>query len=167
MQRDTRYHWGLNDRLEKISDAFRGITCTFGHDQLSNLAWAQYSDGKTDLRMPDAVGNLFRRQDRGDRQYGPAGELLASSTDKGVVRRRPRGIATRDPHAAPWSGLRGALTLVWPVQVSVGFAMDALHRLSRHGHPLVAQAVRDVMDEATCLLPKESLLRTQDGLTKY
>jgi hypothetical protein len=86
-------------------------------------------------------------------------------TDKGVVRRARTPIW--DLHGAPRPELRGALTLVWPVQVSVGFAMDALHRLSRHGHPLVTQAVLDVMDEATCLLPKESLLRTQDGLTKY
>jgi hypothetical protein len=30
------------------------------NDALGNLAAARYADGKVDLRMPDAVGNLFR-----------------------------------------------------------------------------------------------------------
>jgi hypothetical protein len=43
--------------------------------------------------------------------------------------------------------------------VSVGFAMDALHRLASHDSR--AREVREsVMDPSSCLLPYESLCRT-------
>ena len=35
--------------------------------------------------MPDAVGNLFKREGRNDRVYGPAGQLLAQSTMRGEI----------------------------------------------------------------------------------
>ena len=46
---------------------------TFAHDGLGNLSGAVHADGKLDLRMPDAVGNLFRSNDRSDRRYNAAG----------------------------------------------------------------------------------------------
>jgi hypothetical protein len=47
--------------------------------------------------------------------------------------------------------------------ISVGFAMDALHRLSRHGYAEAVQACAAVMDPKAALCPAESLCRTQDG----
>ena len=47
--------------------------------------------------------------------------------------------------------------------ISVGFAMDALHRLSRHGYAEAVQAVQAAMDPKKALCPLESLCRTQDG----
>lgn len=49
------------------------------------------------------------------------------------------------------------------IAVSVGFAMDALHRLSRHGYPAAVEACRVALDPASALVPSESLCRTLDG----
>jgi YD repeat-containing protein len=83
--RDVKYEWGMNDQLQKLVDNRRGTT-TFEHDEAGNLAAASHNDGTTELRMPDAIGNLFRTRDRGDRKYGPAGQLLESISDQGVIR---------------------------------------------------------------------------------
>jgi len=61
-------------------------TVRYGHDRLGNLALAQYDYGVgRELRMPDAVGNLFRREDRSDREYGAGGQLLKSTDGRGSV----------------------------------------------------------------------------------
>ncbi len=75
---DKRYEWDINDRLRKIIDAHNGTT-TFSHDELGNLASAQYGDGTFEFRMPDAVGNLFKTKNQGGRKYGPAGQLLEAN----------------------------------------------------------------------------------------
>ena len=72
-----QYEWDVNDRLKKIIDLAKGTT-TFEHDTVGNLSGARYYDGTEELRMPDAVGNLFRTRDRKDRKYGPAGQPLGS-----------------------------------------------------------------------------------------
>ena len=43
--------------------------------------------GRAELRLPDAVGNLYRSSDRGDRRYGPAGELLEARTPDSPIAR--------------------------------------------------------------------------------
>ncbi|MEY4579907.1 MAG: hypothetical protein RL701_4610 [Pseudomonadota bacterium] len=73
--RTRSYHWAPDDRLRQVVDTERGEV-SYGHDALGKLAWARYGDGSQQLRMPNAVGNLFRTEDRSDRQYGPAGQLL-------------------------------------------------------------------------------------------
>jgi len=78
------YVWQPNDRLKMIVDALRGPV-QFTHDGLGNLT-AAACDGKIDLRMPDAVGNLFKTNERRDRKYGPAGQLLESYAPEGVTR---------------------------------------------------------------------------------
>jgi RHS repeat-associated protein len=79
------YSWEPNDRLKMIVDALAGPV-QFSHDGLGNLTAAAYPDGKVDLRMPDAVGNLFRTNERRDRKYGSAGQLLESWSQDGVTR---------------------------------------------------------------------------------
>ena len=81
-RRAVHYTWEVNDRLRMVVDAARGPV-RYEHDALGNLAAATYEDGRVDLRMPDAVGNLFRTQSRTDRKYGPAGQLLESSEPDG------------------------------------------------------------------------------------
>jgi RHS repeat-associated protein len=76
------YTWDVNDRLRQVSDALRGPT-RYEHDGIGNLAAAVHADGRIDLRLPDAVGNLFRTNDRSDRKYGPAGQLLEARRDDG------------------------------------------------------------------------------------
>jgi RHS repeat-associated protein len=79
------YVWGMDDRLTKIVDAL-GRQTIFHHDVLGNLTAAQYSQNHFDLRMPDAVGNLFRSEAKKDREYGPAGQLLAKHDSRGTTR---------------------------------------------------------------------------------
>ncbi len=81
-RRAVHYTWEVNDRLRMVVDAARGPV-RYEHDALGNLAAATYEDGRVDLRMPDAVGNLFRTQSRTDRKYGPAGQLLESTEPDG------------------------------------------------------------------------------------
>jgi YD repeat-containing protein len=74
-ERVRRYGWQENDRLSSIQDSQLGLTC-YEHDAVGNLAATVFGDGSKELRLPDAVGNLFRTADRQDRRYGPAGQLL-------------------------------------------------------------------------------------------
>ncbi len=78
LSRERQYVWDVNDRLKQITDPEEGAWL-FEHDAFGNLAAAKYPDGTSELRMPDAVGNLFKTKDRKDRQYGPAGQLLEAN----------------------------------------------------------------------------------------
>jgi RHS repeat-associated protein len=79
------YVWGMDDRLTKVVDAL-GRETLFHHDVLGCLTAAQYNQADLDLRMPDAVGNLFRSETKKDREYGPAGQLLAKRDKEGTTR---------------------------------------------------------------------------------
>jgi RHS repeat-associated protein len=83
--RTRKYTWDVNDRLKFISDSLTGTT-TFQHDAFGNLAKATMTDGSSIFRVPDAIGNLFKKENRGDRKYGPAGQLLEATNDKGIVK---------------------------------------------------------------------------------
>jgi RHS repeat-associated protein len=78
------YSWEPDDRLKMLVDSMRGAS-EFGYDALGTLAWAKYNDGTFELRVPDAVGNLFKARDQMDRQYGPVGQLLAANTARGRI----------------------------------------------------------------------------------
>ncbi|MES1207220.1 MAG: RHS repeat-associated core domain-containing protein, partial [Pseudomonadota bacterium] len=103
-RRAVQYTWDINDRLRMVVDATRGPT-HYEHDDFGNLAAATYADGSVDLRMPDAVGNLFRTKDRSDRKYGPAGQLLEARGEDGGV--------TRYEYDAEGN-------LVWKIEVAAG-----------------------------------------------
>jgi len=78
-ERNTRrkhYRWDANQRLKQIINGISNGTVKFGHDDIGNLAWAQYEDGAFDYRLPDKVGNLYTTPERKDRKYGPGGKLL-------------------------------------------------------------------------------------------
>lgn len=129
-----QYHWDANDRLKRVIDAMHG-PIDYHHDELGSLARAVYA-GSVELRMPDAVGNLFRTEDRSDRRYGPAGQLLEAHGPRGVTRYEydPEGHLVRklDPEGGAWAyewtgaGMLGRV--VRPDGGSVQFAYDALGR---------------------------------------
>ncbi|HEY0608841.1 MAG TPA: RHS repeat-associated core domain-containing protein, partial [Chitinophaga sp.] len=76
--RDSRrryYRWDASQRLKEIVNGIGSGVVKFGHDDIGNLAWAQYEDGEYDYRLPDKAGNYYRAQDRQDRKYGPGGQL--------------------------------------------------------------------------------------------
>lgn len=86
--RDVQYEWGADARLRRMVDHLRGRTIELAYDGLGALAQADFGDGRVDVRMPDALGNLFRRSDRRDREYGAAGQLLQVATPQGPRRYR-------------------------------------------------------------------------------
>jgi RHS repeat-associated protein len=133
--RAVGYKWEPHDRLRMVLDGLKGPT-EYTHDALGNLAGATYADGTTELRMPDAVGNLFRRADRTDRQYGAAGQLLAQSTPHGEIRYAydPEGnlIEKRESNGRvwnyEWNGAGMLAKVIRPDGTAVTFGYDALGR---------------------------------------
>lgn len=83
--RDIRYTWNVDARLDRLLDALAGQSTEYEHDPLGRLAWAKRGDS-AELRLPDAIGNLYRSGERIDRQYGPDGRLLLAEEAEGTVR---------------------------------------------------------------------------------
>jgi len=134
-QQARQYTWETNDRLRMIIDSMSGPV-HYTHDALGNLARATYADGRVDLRLPDAVGNLFKAPDRSDRKYGPAGQLLEARDERGVTRYEydAEGNLSRkiEPNGSEWRyrwNLNGMLASVTrPDGEVVAFSYDALGR---------------------------------------
>ncbi len=132
------YTWEPNDRLKKILDSASG-PIAFEHDALGSLVSATFQDSAErtlrDLRMPDAVGNLFKTRERTDRKYGPAGELLEALGPDGVTRYEydPEGnlIRKTTPKGAweyKWNGAGRLAYVVRPDASVVTFGYDPLGR---------------------------------------
>jgi RHS repeat-associated protein len=83
--RDVRYTWNVDARLDRLLDALAGQSTEYEHDPLGRLAWAKRGDS-AEMRLPDAIGNLYRSGERIDRQYGADGRLLFAEEAKGTVR---------------------------------------------------------------------------------
>jgi RHS repeat-associated protein len=128
-------HWGREDRIERVDDSERGST-SHGHDLLGSLAWTRHPTGEVTLRMPDAVANLFRTEDRSDRAYGPSGELLWAQTAAGrtvyTYDAQGRLASRQDPDGGRWTfawdGLGSLIGVTRPDGEEVRFAYDAIGR---------------------------------------
>jgi RHS repeat-associated protein len=90
-EKTRRYRWDVDERLKEVQQ--RGVdgfwASEYAHDAVGNLSAAKHSHSggsEVELRMPDAVGNLFRTEARTDREYGPAGQLLSAEGPKGTTR---------------------------------------------------------------------------------
>jgi RHS repeat-associated protein len=81
---DRTHVWDAAGRLSRLVDRVHGAT-DFTHDPLGRLVSAQRGGERFELRLADAAGNLFRRADRGDRRYGPSGQLLEALLADGSV----------------------------------------------------------------------------------
>jgi RHS repeat-associated protein len=129
-----RYEWGVDDRLVAILDAMEGPV-RFGHGPWRNLERAEYRE-QAELRISDAVGNLFRTVARNDRQYGPAGELLRAVDARGTTAYRydEHGnlIEKIEPQGARWVYEWDPLGMLTKVERPDGeivrFAYDAFGR---------------------------------------
>jgi RHS repeat-associated protein len=133
--RDVRYGWEVDDRLRFVLDAVTGQRSEYEHDALGRLAATRRND-ETELRLPDALGNLYRAGDRIDRHYGADGRLLRSEELEGARRyeydddgRRVRQI---DPDGSVssyrWNRAGRLVAVVRPDGEEVGFGYDALGR---------------------------------------
>ncbi|WP_316633150.1 RHS repeat-associated core domain-containing protein [uncultured Flavobacterium sp.] len=70
------YNWDTNQQLRSAVNQMTSSITYFDYDDFGNLAKANYN-GKEELyKTPDAVGNLYKTQDRSDRKYGKGGKLL-------------------------------------------------------------------------------------------
>jgi RHS repeat-associated protein len=150
--RARSYHWDKSDRLRAIIDALQGPV-HYTHDALGNLAAATYADGSTELRVPDSVGNLFKRDDRKDRVYGPAGQLLESTDAQGRITRYAydaEGNLTEKQEGSGrlWKYRWGADGMMSEVERADGtvvrFEYDALgRRVAKHYRGLTTRWVWD------------------------
>jgi RHS repeat-associated protein len=121
--------------LKMIVDALNGPV-QYRHDGLGNLTAAIYADGKVDLRMPDAVGNLFKTSDKKDRKYGPAGQLLESTGPQGTTKYEydPEGNLAKKllPDGSEWkyewNGAGMLAKVLRPDGKTVEFGYDPLGR---------------------------------------
>lgn len=128
--RKRDYLWDVNYRLLELTDEKGSIR--FEHDAFGNLAAASYPDGETELRMPDAVGNLFRTRDRSDRKYGAAGQLLESEsarydydTEGNLIRKSRRDGSVWHYE---WNAAGMLRRVIRPDGDAVSFTYDALGR---------------------------------------
>jgi RHS repeat-associated protein len=150
--RARSYHWERNDRLKLVVDALRGPT-RYDHDAFANLAVATTAPGTREVRMPDAVGNLFKRDDRRDRTYGPAGQLLESIDARGRITRyvydhEGNLIEKREGEHRTWKYTWDGTGMLSEVQrpdgTMVRFEYDALgRRVAKHHRGLTTRWVWD------------------------
>ena len=78
-QSRMRYHWSMGNRLLRKVNERTGETVLFDYDRWDNLFRADYKGGselESIYKAPDAIGNLFRTEERKDRKYGKGGRLL-------------------------------------------------------------------------------------------
>jgi RHS repeat-associated protein len=133
--RAVGYKWGTDDRLVAQLDAFEG-PLAYRHDALGNLTGATRGAGAPELRIADAVGNLFRTEHRADRTYGSAGQLLVSHTSEGATRyaydAEGNLVEKREPDGRVWLYRWSAAGMLRKVRrpdgSTVTFAYDALGR---------------------------------------
>lgn len=133
--RDVRYRWEVDARLWQLLDMVAGERTEFRHDGLRRLVSTRKGDA-VELRMPDALGNIYRAQDRSDRRYGADGRLREAEGREGSVRYEydadGRRVRRLDPNGKVWSyrwNDAGRLVAVErPDGEVVEFGYDALGR---------------------------------------
>ncbi|RZJ93777.1 MAG: RHS repeat protein, partial [Hymenobacter sp.] len=130
-ERVRTYGWQENNQLIELADSLRGTT-RFAYDTVGNLAAATFGDGMTEKRWPDAVGNLFRTEQHTDRQYGPAGRLVANQGTRYTYDQAGNLSAKRTADQQEWHyswNAQGHLAeVVRPDGSIVHFEYDALGR---------------------------------------
>ncbi|WP_298739893.1 DUF6531 domain-containing protein [uncultured Chitinophaga sp.] len=131
--RRRHYRWDANQRLKQLTDALSGDVVNFRHDEVGNLAWAQYEDGQYDYRLPDKAGNLYRTSSRKDRKYSPGGCLLQTpearySYDEEGNLSRKIITATGEAWEYQWYGNGALRSVLRPDGKIVVFRYDALGR---------------------------------------
>jgi RHS repeat-associated protein len=72
----TGYRYRSLEQLAGLIDTQRGPTW-FSHDGRSYLVAAMGPDGSVEHRAADAVGNIYKSSERGDRVYGAGGRLVS------------------------------------------------------------------------------------------
>jgi RHS repeat-associated protein len=151
-KRIRRYDWQPGDRLAELHDNVYGIT-RFEHDTAGNLVATTFGDGTRELRLPDAVGNLFTSTSQQDRRYGPAGQLLEASGTRyeydSIGNLNRKITAQGEEWHYVWNSAGHLVEVMRPDGKVVQFAYDALGR--RVSKSYAGQVTRWVWDGDTIL----------------
>ena len=146
-QRRRHYRWEGPDQLTELTDSATG-TAHFRYDAHGALSATRYPDGTEELRLPDAVGNLFETPNRQDRQYGPGGQLRQAGGTQ--YHYDELGNLTHKQTAGGqhwhyrWNGVGQLVEVTRPDGALVRFAYDALgRRVSKHYKGKVTRWVWD------------------------
>jgi RHS repeat-associated protein len=145
-KKNRQYQWDVNDRLKQIKDE-KGIT-RFEHDAWSNLSKTIFANGEQQLRNPDAVGNLFKTEDRKDRLYAKGGQLKKANgweysydAEGNLTEKKHTG---GDTWKYEWNDAGMLLKVTRPDKAIVSFTYDALgRRLSKQIKNTVTKFVWD------------------------
>jgi len=128
--RTKRYTWGHHCQLHQIRDE-KGIT-HFEHNTRNDLCKTVYPDGETQLRNPDAAGNLYRSSNRQDRVYARGGRLKKAGGWEYGYDEEGRLLEKKHADGRSWSyewNSAGRLIRVTrPDGAEVSFGYDALGR---------------------------------------
>ncbi|RZJ57264.1 MAG: RHS repeat protein [Hymenobacter sp.] len=129
--RTRTYTWQSSGRLSQIQDTQFGLT-HFEHDAVGNLAATTFDDGTRELRLSDAVGNLFTTTEQRDRRYGSAGQLLEAQgtrfTYDMLGNLTSKTTAQGQQWNYAWDAAGYLAEVVCPDGEAVRFAYDALGR---------------------------------------
>ncbi|RZJ94144.1 MAG: RHS repeat protein, partial [Hymenobacter sp.] len=129
--RQRTYYWQGTDQLTAIDDSLAGTT-HYTYDALGALTGARYPDDQEELRLADAVGNLFRTPALNDRTYNAGGQLrTANGTHyhydaEGNLLRKT--AATGQQWQYSWDGAGQLVRVRLPNGYQVTFTYDALGR---------------------------------------
>jgi YD repeat-containing protein len=155
LAREWCYEYEPTGRLRRFTDSQAG-TSEYHYDARGNFAWLRGGDGSYQLRMPDAVGNPFGREDRRDREYGLAGQLLTRSGRDGEVLGEYDAAGNRvalrigeQRWLYSWSASGRLRNVIRPDGSEVAFGYDALGRRVWKKHR--GQITRFVWDAETLL----------------
>ncbi|NML65114.1 DUF4280 domain-containing protein [Hymenobacter sp. RP-2-7] len=130
-QRQRSYHWQGADQLTHLNDSLSGAT-RYTYDALGTLTGAHYADGSQELRVADAVGNLFRTPTLTDRHYAPGGQLREASGTRYRYDAEGNLVSKTEPNGQQWSytwdGAGQLVRVTRPDGYAVSFGYDALGR---------------------------------------
>jgi RHS repeat-associated protein len=130
--RQMRYDWSQNDRLKGMVNELIQLGTWFDYDTMGNLVRSTHNETERLFRVPDAVGNLYRKPDMSDRKYGAGGRLLETENTKYHYDDEGNVIAKVIDNAKVWLykwNANGSLKEVTrPDKKKVQFEYDALGR---------------------------------------
>ena len=145
--RQRRYEWEETGQLAQIEDSVTGTT-RYTYDASGSLTGARYDDGSEDVRLLDAVGNLFRSPTHDDRQYAPGGQLLEANgirykyDEEGNLVQKKNQVG--EVWRYVWDGEGQLTSVALPSGYSVAFTYDALgRRLSKRYRGRVTKWIWD------------------------
>lgn len=126
-----RYHWGINDKLQRIHDLMDHSWQDFEYDAVGNLVQSLTGVGSEDNYFRDEIGNIFQKADRSDRKYDKGGKLVAKGGTQYSYDEEGNLIQKSTPEgdwAFQWNGNCSLREVLRPDGRAVTFEYDALGR---------------------------------------